>query len=284
MTRGVAGWILVLGAVPLMAGTPAVAQIGAPVERNGTPVDRDCVCMDDLRDRVLQQVRVATRHPRLGVVLGDPEEVGGRQGIRAARVPENSPAHRAGLREGDVIVAIDGRDLGTDPAAALRERLTAVAPGDTVEVEFVRGGEAQTARVVPGNGDILRALGDEVRLQIPAMRRARAAALEAADGARIRGPGVDIHLRHAGRHGLEMTAVNPELGEYFGTDRGVLVTAVNDDSLLNLRPGDVVLAVGDREVRDPAHLRSILASYRDDETITLRIIREQRTQQITAER
>lgn len=284
MTRRVAGWILVLGAVPLLAGTPATAQIGMPVEQDDTPTDRDCVCVDDLRDRVLRQVRVATRHARIGVALGDREEVAGRQGVRAARVPEGSPAHRAGLRQGDVIVAIDGRDLGSEPAAALLDRLGEVTPGDTVDIGFVRGGEERTARVVTEEGDILRALGDEVRLQIPAMRRARAAALEAADGARIRAPGMDIRVHRTGRHGLELTAINPELGEYFGTDRGVLVTAVNDDSPLNLRPGDVVLAVGDREVRDPAHLRSILASYRDDETITLRIVREQRTQQITGGR
>lgn len=262
MTRGVVGWTVALAAGTLVAGTPTAAQIG-------TPAEPDCVCMDDLGDRVLRQVRVATRHARIGVVLGEREEVAGRRGVRAARVPEDSPAHRAGLREGDVIIAVDGRDLGTNPAATLLERLSAVTPGDPVEIRYVRDGEERNARVATEEGNIMEALADGLRFQIPAMQRVLA--------------GEDFPLRHH-RHGLQLAAVNPELGRYFGTDRGVLVTAVDAGSALNLRPGDVILAVGDREVRDPAHVRSILASYRDDETITLRIVREQRTQQITGGR
>lgn len=262
MIRGVVGWTVALAAGTLMAATPAAAQIG-------TPAEPDCVCMDDLGDHVVRQVQVATRHARIGVVLGEREEVAGRRGVRAARVPEDSPAHEAGLREGDVIIAVDGRDLGMNPAATLLERLSAVTPGDPVEIRFVRDGQERTARVATEEGNILEALADGLRFQIPAMQRVLAGELF---------PG-----RH-GRDGLQLAAVNPELGTYFGTDRGVLVTAVGEDASLDLRPGDVILAIGDREVRDPAHVRSILASYRDDETITLRIVREQRTQQITGGR
>lgn len=84
--------------------------------------------------------------------------------------------------------------------------------------------------------------------------------------------------------GLELAAVNPGLGEYFGTDRGVLVTAVPEESGLDLRPGDVILAVGGRDVQDPAHVRSILASYRSEEPVALRIVRERRTIEVTGRR
>jgi S1-C subfamily serine protease len=72
---------------------------------------------------------------------------------------------------------------------------------------------------------------------------------------------------------VELVELNPELGEYFGTDRGVLVADASEESTLGLRPGDVLLAIDGREVQDPAHARRILGSYRDGEELRLRIRR-----------
>ena len=71
-----------------------------------------------------------------------------------------------------------------------------------------------------------------------------------------------------------MEELNPDLGEYFGTERGVLVTDVDEDSTLGLQAGDVVLKVGDREVTDPSRFRKILSSYEAGEEITLHIMRQ----------
>ena len=80
-------------------------------------------------------------------------------------------------------------------------------------------------------------------------------------------------LRRAGRYGLELTDLNPELGEYFSTNEGILVLNVDEDSELGLRPGDVILSIGDRAVEDQGDVGRILASYEDDETVTFRIMR-----------
>ena len=76
--------------------------------------------------------------------------------------------------------------------------------------------------------------------------------------------------------GVALEALNPKLGEYFGTSQGVLVTDVGEDSALGLEPGDVILDVGGREATDPDRVRRILSSYEDDEPITLRIMRQKR--------
>ena len=73
--------------------------------------------------------------------------------------------------------------------------------------------------------------------------------------------------------GVELVDLNPELGEYFGTDEGVLVAAVAEGSELGLRPGDVLLAVDGREVRDPSHARRVLSSYEGEEELRLRVRR-----------
>ena len=74
--------------------------------------------------------------------------------------------------------------------------------------------------------------------------------------------------------GLDLVALNAELGDYFGAVDGVLVTDVHEDSPIGLEPGDVILAVGDRTVSTPARMRRILRTYGEDEEITFRILRE----------
>ncbi|MGW8267099.1 MAG: PDZ domain-containing protein [Longimicrobiales bacterium] len=77
-------------------------------------------------------------------------------------------------------------------------------------------------------------------------------------------------------HGLELRKLNPDLGEYFSADRGVLVMEVDEDSTLGLLPGDVILSIGDREVEDTADVYRILGSYEGDEAVTFTVMRKGR--------
>jgi len=77
-------------------------------------------------------------------------------------------------------------------------------------------------------------------------------------------------------HGVEFQELNPELGAYFSTDRGVLVLEVDEDSTLGLRPGDVVLSVGDREVEGIRDVLRILGSYEDEEAVNFTVMRQGR--------
>jgi S1-C subfamily serine protease len=61
----------------------------------------------------------------------------------------NGPAADAGLREGDVIVELDGESI--EAAEDLGRVLDTLAPGDTIEVRVIRSdGEERTHRVVLG--------------------------------------------------------------------------------------------------------------------------------------
>jgi hypothetical protein len=76
--------------------------------------------------------------------------------------------------------------------------------------------------------------------------------------------------------GVEMIEMKPGLAESFGTDGGVLITEVDDDSMLGLEAGDVLLRIGDRDASTPDRARRILRSYQEDEEITLHIMRQGR--------
>ncbi|HAC56113.1 TPA: 2-alkenal reductase [Candidatus Saccharibacteria bacterium] len=63
-------------------------------------------------------------------------------------VRPNSPAASAGLKEGDVILKVDGKELGA--TYPLQSAIGAHAPGDTVKVTYVRDGKETTIEVTLG--------------------------------------------------------------------------------------------------------------------------------------
>jgi hypothetical protein len=68
------------------------------------------------------------------------------QGVKFAEVRENSPAAKAGLKAGDVMVSFDGKAIRTlyDFTYALREK----KPGDEVDVKVMRGTEPLIVKVL----------------------------------------------------------------------------------------------------------------------------------------
>jgi len=67
------------------------------------------------------------------------------EGAVVFRVQVGGPADRAGIRPGDVVVAVAGRKVTS--AEQLRRAVQSFLPGDIVEVTFVRGTQQQTVRL-----------------------------------------------------------------------------------------------------------------------------------------
>ncbi len=80
--------------------------------------------------------RPGARRASLGTV---PDFTHTGRGVRLDGVVDGSPAARAGLREGDVIVGIDARDV--DGLQGYADALRALAPGDTITVRLLRDGQ-----------------------------------------------------------------------------------------------------------------------------------------------
>jgi serine protease Do len=66
-------------------------------------------------------------------------------GCRLTEVDENSPASRAGLKVGDVVLRVNGRAIRV--AAAFRRWVEEAKPGDTLNLEIKRGEEMLSLKV-----------------------------------------------------------------------------------------------------------------------------------------
>ena len=67
-------------------------------------------------------------------------------GVYVSRVLKNSPALKAGVQDGDLIVSIDGKNLNT--INDLREYIYRKKPGDVVNLSIVRGKNSRVVEVV----------------------------------------------------------------------------------------------------------------------------------------
>lgn len=90
------------------------------------------------------------------LVTSEDAEVYGLPAISGARVAgfqDGSPAERAGVRDEDVIVGVDGQTVGT--TSQLQRRIAAREPGETITLNIVRFGDRQDIEVrldeIPGD-------------------------------------------------------------------------------------------------------------------------------------
>ena len=80
------------------------------------------------------------------------------KGLYVAKVMADCAAERAGIHQGDIILRVAGKEVNT--FAEMMEELGLFSPGDEVEVDYVRNGQAHTARATllnsKGNTQIIR--------------------------------------------------------------------------------------------------------------------------------
>jgi serine protease Do len=167
-----------------------------------------------------------------------------KEGVLVSDVTPSSPASKAGLKRGDVIVAIDGK--ATTSTSRLRNRIAIAGPKTKVLLEILRDGKTQKLHItlgeLTGNGD----------------------------GAGPTAP-VDSELL-----GVTVAVLDRAARQKFSIPEklrsGVVVTKVDPASRAaqaGVRPGDVVVEVNQQAVKDTKGFRSLIAK---DKAKTLLLI------------
>ena len=80
--------------------------------------------------------------PKIGLQIQDVEEG---SGVKVKEVDEDTPAAKAGLKEGDIITQVNGKDIvGVDE---MKEAIKELKAGDSIKLTYKRNGASETADI-----------------------------------------------------------------------------------------------------------------------------------------
>jgi serine protease Do len=178
-------------------------------------------------------VRIQTVTDDMAEALG----LGKARGALVAGVTEDGPAAKVGIKPGDVVVSLDGKDVADMKALP---RMVADTPiGKTVDVTVIRDGKPMVFKVPVG-----RLEDAEKSEEAAANSKKPPAAKEQAAKAKQ-------------SLGLTLTALTPDIRQRYSIPSsvtGVLVTAVDGKSSAaekGIRPGDIIVEVAQEKVTKP---------------------------------
>lgn len=217
------------------------------------------------------------RRAILGINIGARGEVKV-DGVYITGVTPGGPADVAGIRSGDVIIALDGKKLLTgadgNPNAELLHRMREVEPGAKVKIQYLRDGKPVTADVTTRAHDTHVFRTGDGMFAAPAVPPTPP--MPGMPPVPPVPPTFDVMI-DPGFGEMELVTLTPKLGSYFGADKGALVVRAPTTDL-KLEEGDVITAIDGRQPQSGAHALRILRSYQPGEKVKLAILRGRKAQ------
>jgi serine protease Do len=229
-----------------------------------------------MRRMLLASVMVLAAIPALaqdpgwiGVSIDDQQD----RGAIVRRVEPNSPAEKAGLKEGDVIIEFDKQAVVGVQQLTRLVRETPV--GRMVDVKIRRANQEQTLKITMDRGAALSLRGDQFQFSMPNVHIL-------ADRLGRDFPRVEVNTTFV-QSGIRVQQLSDQLRDFFGVgEGGVLVSSVDSGSSAEkagLKAGDVITAVDGRTIRTPsdfsremrADSKPMLKVFRDKKERELRI-------------
>ena len=168
-----------------------------------------------------------------------------KKGALIAQVEPGTPADKAGLKQADVIIEIDGKPIKNDND--LRLKIYEIEPGTRVEIKVMREGEEK----------ILTAKLAEFPTEETEIS-------SAASGKEL---------------GMEYTNLTPRVARRYGfrTEEGVIITEITRYSEADRRglpPRDIILEANRKRVGEAKDLENIIKKLKPGDTLMLVIRRE----------
>lgn len=168
---------------------------------------------------------------------------------QVGNVVDGSAADKAGIREGDVILGLDGKKL--DNALALSTIIGSLQPGDKVDILINREGDEKTIRVTLG-------AAEEQETEAAGSTKEDASVSELL--------------------GLSYQNMTDDIARRFESvddARGVFITSVDQGSFAyreaNLRPGMLIIEADRKKVGSVADFEAIVQGLDEGETFLIRV-------------
>jgi len=203
------------------------------------------------------------------------------RGVEVTMVDQDAPAGKAGLKEQDVILTLNGTDVQS--VEQLRRMIRETPPGRVVTLGVSRSGQAMTIKVelADRKQNSAHNFGPDTKQfkfsmpMMPAMPSLPDMDL----------PVSIVVVHSSARSGLMVENLTPQLGDFFGAKngQGVLVRSVEKGSRADkagFRAGDVIVKINDEPIHDSGDFTHALRS-RKDNTASISVIRDKKEQTIT---
>jgi len=205
--------------------------------------------VDQLRDhgnvtRGWLGVQIQNLTPDMAASLGANTE----KGAIVANVVDDSPAAKAGFKQGDVILSLNGADV--DDNRDLTRKVANLGVGERANFIVLREGMRRTVTATIAKRD-----DAQVASATPPANQGN----NRNGGYRNAPPATTTSL------GMELTPLTSETRDQYDIDTnisGVVVTSVDPNSEAadkGFRPGDVIVSVGNKNVRTPAEIEQGVA-------------------------
>jgi membrane-associated protease RseP (regulator of RpoE activity) len=194
-------------------------------------------------------------------------------GVEVTMVDQDAPAGKAGIKEHDVILTINGNKV--ESVEQLRRMIREIPSGRTIDIGVSRNGQPLKLQAQLAD----RHASHAMKFNMPTV------------GAMPNMADFDVPLSvvmvHSSmRSGLMVENLTPQLGDFFGAKNGhgVLVRSVEKGSRAEkagFRAGDVIVRVGKDPVRDSGDFSHALQANRSQGRVSVGVIRDKKEQNIT---
>jgi len=220
-------------------------------------------------------------------------QMGDQSGVMVNEVVDDSPADKAGLEDGDVILEFNGKTISDD--AGLVKAVRATSPGDKVKVVVFRGGKKKTLDVEIGKQEAKNVffLSEDSDVHVPHIKHFEK------DGNKViimsdddddvlawtMGEDMPFGLDR-GYMGVNLDDLNEQMGEYFGVEggKGALVTEVVEDSpaaKAGLKAGDVIVKLGEKDITSSGALHKAMTDTEPEQKMAVKIVRKGQTKDLS---
>jgi serine protease Do len=256
--------------LPLLLTYSHAAQYGsAPVDPPSPP--NAWVFGEDSESGTYLGVNIADVTPERLAALKLKEE----KGVEVTTVDQDAPAGKAGIKEHDVILTMNGAVI--ESGAQLRRMIRETPAGRTVTLGLSRDGQPVTVKLQLGrrqNDYSMVMHGPDVHVEMPDINVMPD----------IDVPGILVMTTVSARSGLTVENITTQLGEFFGVKggNGVLVRSVEKGSRAEkagFHAGDVIVKINDQPVHDTSDFTHGVKS-RNGNSISVGVVREKKEQNL----
>lgn len=199
-------------------------------------------------------------------------------GVEITMVDQDAPAGKAGLKEQDVILTLNGEKIVS--VEQLRRMIRETPSGRVINLGVSRNGTPMTFKVQLADRKNSFAYNfpksKDFHFEMPAMP-----VIPEMDM-----PVSIVVVHSSARSGLMVENLTPQLGDFFGVKngQGVLVRSVEKGSRADkagFRAGDVIIKINGEPIHDSGDFSHALRSRRETNTTAVSILRDKKEQTIT---